>query len=31
MHEVEIKLNAGVNATIKVNVVSEDAGAVPKA
>ena len=25
MHEVEIKLNAGVNATIKVNVVSEDA------
>jgi large subunit ribosomal protein L9 len=25
MHEVEIKPNAGVNATIKVNVVSEDA------
>ena len=24
-HEVEIKLNAGVNATIKVNVLSEDA------
>lgn len=23
-HEVEIKLNAGVNATIKVNVISED-------
>jgi large subunit ribosomal protein L9 len=26
-HEVEIKLNAGVNATIKVNVVSEEAQA----
>ncbi|MDH3453624.1 MAG: 50S ribosomal protein L9 [Desulfuromonadales bacterium] len=25
MHEVEIKLNAGVNATIKVNVVSAEA------
>ena len=25
MHEVEIKLNAGVNATIKINVLSEDA------
>lgn len=27
VHEVEIKLNAGVNATVKVNVVSEDAQA----
>jgi large subunit ribosomal protein L9 len=26
-HQVEIKLNAGVNATIKVDVVSEDAAA----
>ena len=27
VHEVEIKLNAGVNATVKVNVVSEDSAA----
>jgi len=27
MHEVEIKLNAGVNATIKVKVISEEAQA----
>jgi large subunit ribosomal protein L9 len=30
-HEVDIKLNAGVNATIKVNVVSEDAQAATAA
>ncbi len=30
-HEVEIKLNAGVNATIKVNVVSEEAQAATAA
>lgn len=30
-HEVEIKLNAGVNATIKVNVVSEEAQAAAAA
>jgi large subunit ribosomal protein L9 len=30
-HEVEIKLNAGVNATIKVNVLSEDAEALVEA
>lgn len=27
MHEIDIKLNAGVNATIKVNVISEEAQA----
>lgn len=30
-HEIDIKLNAGVNAVIKVNVVSEDAVAAPAA
>jgi large subunit ribosomal protein L9 len=30
-HEIEIKLNAGVNATVKVNVVSEDAQAEAEA
>jgi large subunit ribosomal protein L9 len=30
-HEVEIKLNAGVNATIKINVVSEEAQAATAA
>jgi len=31
MHEVDIKLNAGVNATIKVNVISEEAQAAAAA